>query len=259
MGAHADRSVAFRQLGFSLRFAWGTDGARGVAGPQDVIVVVDVLRFSTAVSVAADQGTAVIPYRWRDPSAADVARERRAVLAASRQEEEPGRSQPGLSPAALRRAEVPERLLLPSPNGGTIVHELGQRSLAVASLRNATAVAEWAAAEVAANPAAGVTVVAAGEYWSGGGLRPAAEDLWGAGAVVQALSPKLPGPASPEALDAAVAFQRVEKHLHPSLRRTGSGRELEMIGFDEDVEIAAEYDESRVVPVLEGDALVGRG
>ncbi|WP_260850992.1 hypothetical protein [Rhodococcus sp. WB9] len=33
-----------------------------------------------------------------------------------------------------------------------------------------------------------VSVIAAGEKWPGGELRPAIEDLWGAGAVLSALS-----------------------------------------------------------------------
>ena len=55
-----------------------------------------------------------------------------------------------------------------------------------ASLRNAAAVASWIAREHDADDTV-VAVVAAGERWPDGTLRPAVEDLWGAGAVLAAL------------------------------------------------------------------------
>ena len=86
-----------------------------------------------------------------------------------------------LSPNTIRRTAAPRRLVLPSPNGSTISFELGTGTgvCVGASLRNATAVADWIARHCTSTSV--VSVIAAGEKWPGGELRPAIEDLWGGG------------------------------------------------------------------------------
>ena len=94
-------------------------------------------------------------------------------------------------------------------------------------------------------------MVAAGERWPDGSLRPAVEDLWGAGAVLGALERDA---MSPEARVAASAYAEVRSDLASELRDCASGRELVEAGFGRDVEIAADVDVSSVVPVLHEDA-----
>lgn len=60
---------AHRQSAYALCFEWGLVGAREVAPGCDIAVVVDVLSFTTTVTVAVERGTRVYPYRWRDESA----------------------------------------------------------------------------------------------------------------------------------------------------------------------------------------------
>jgi 2-phosphosulfolactate phosphatase len=96
-------------------------------------------------------------------------------------------------------------------------------------------------------------VVAAGERWPDGELRPAVEDLWGAGAVLAQLGET---GLSPEATAAVAAFRSVEGRLTDELRESASGRELVEDGFATDVDVAAAYGVSGVVPVLVGDAFV---
>ena len=102
-------------------------------------------------------------------------------------------------------------------------------------------------------PASTVSVVAAGERWPDGELRPAVEDLWGAGAVLGALGET---GASPEAAAAVAAFRAVADRLGDVLATCASGRELVDDGFAADVDLAAAYDVSEVAPVLYGDAFV---
>jgi hypothetical protein len=59
----------FDQSGFDARFDWGVEGVRHLVGACPVLVVVDVLSFSTAVDVAVGRGVSVFPYRWPDPGA----------------------------------------------------------------------------------------------------------------------------------------------------------------------------------------------
>src|SRR5690349_7910935 len=104
--------------GSRIRFEWGPTGAASVAAP--VTVVVDVLSFTTTLSVAVERGMTVYPFRWKDERARAYAAERDAVLARGRSVRE-GVS---LSPASVRAATGVERLVLPSPNGSAIAFGL---------------------------------------------------------------------------------------------------------------------------------------
>lgn len=114
------------QQSAAIRMDWGAAGAAAVGADADFAVVVDILSFSTAVSVALDRGTEVYPYRWRDASAARFAHQQNAVLAGERSEtrrEDASRvGAPGvsLSPASIRAAPAVRRLVLPSPNSSAL-------------------------------------------------------------------------------------------------------------------------------------------
>jgi 2-phosphosulfolactate phosphatase len=235
----------YAQDGFRVGFDWGPVGGQVVAG--NIVAVVDVLSFTTAVTVATDLGIDVYPYRWRDETAVAYAKQYDAALAVGRSEAGPG--EVSLSPVTIRRAQGIERLVLPSPNGSTIAHQLaesGAKVIAV-SLRNRVAAADWVNTRLHEDPALKVVAIAAGERWKDGSLRPAVEDLWGAGGFLAALD--VDG-FSPEARAAAAAFRDAETELPSLLRDCAGGRELTQYGFAEDVAIAAEVDSSRSVPVL---------
>ena len=158
-----------------------------------------------------------------------------------------------LSPATLASAPAPSKLVLPSPNGSSIAASFDGVVVACA-LRNFTAVADWLH-ERAGTPDEPVTVIASGERWPDGSLRPALEDLLGAGAVLSALDTMGGHVLSPEA-EAAVATFRGTTSVPDAVRCCASGLELSLGGFDADVEIAVELDASTAVPVLSGGAFV---
>ena len=210
-----------------------------------LVVVVDVLSFSTCVSVALDRGIEVVPARWRDEGAAALAEEHGAVLAGPR-----SGSGLSLSPASIRRAAGVQRLVLPSPNGATLSAELAQQGTVIAAcLRNASAVARACAVHLARGDDALIAVVAAGERWPDDSLRPAEEDVWGAGAILDALDRD--DLATPEASAARDAFRTAAARGLP-LEGLVSGRELVEQGFA----IAAELDASTSVPRLTGGRFV---
>jgi 2-phosphosulfolactate phosphatase len=158
-----------------------------------------------------------------------------------------------LSPASFVDVTGLDRVVLPSPNGSALAFALAEAGVTVvgACLRNARAVADVLGGWRASSPATRVSVVAAGERWPDGGLRPAVEDLWGAGAVLTGLE----GTAmSPEAAAAVAAYRAVEGRLDEVLPTCASGRELVEEGFGADVALAAAYDVSGVVPVLTDEA-----
>lgn len=236
-----------------MRCDWGPTGADAVGPGAVVVAVVDVLSFTSALTVAADRGIEVFPYRWRDERAVAFATRHRATLAVGRSQVRP--DQPvSLSPATIRAASGVHRLVLPSPNGSTIARRLAERGATVigVSLRNARAAAAWTAPRLGED--ATVAVIPAGERWgTDSSLRPAVEDLWGAGAFVAGLVDEGVGGLSPEAEAAAVAYRHVAPRIGAALRDCAGGRELIGYGFPEDVEIAAEAGTSDLVPVLDGD------
>ncbi|MDQ6656665.1 MAG: 2-phosphosulfolactate phosphatase [Actinomycetota bacterium] len=243
----------YAQTAAAVRFDWGVQGAIAISGGADVVVVVDVLSFSTALSVAIDAGVEVFPYRFRDASAASFAASKQAVLAVGRSEA--GTAGVSLSPLSVRAATLPGgslaergRLVLPSPNGSAIAKTLSERGSTVvgACLRNAPAVALWVQRHAGGTP---IAVVAAGERWPGDTLRPAVEDLWGAGAVMSALG----GIPSPEAAAAVAAYRLVARTLPESLAACASGRELIADGHGDEIGLAAESGTSAAVPVLQGE------
>src|SRR5690348_12506546 len=112
-------STWFVQHPYGVRFTWGPTGARELAPEAACLVVVDVLSFTTSVTVAVEAGTRVFPYPWRDGTAAAFARGKDAELAVGRRAAT-AQAPWSLSPAALRRAPHTPRIVLPSPNGSAI-------------------------------------------------------------------------------------------------------------------------------------------
>lgn len=238
----------FLQAGHGVRFEWGPTGAERLAADVACIVVVDVLSFTTSVTVAVESGTRVFPYRWRDATAAAFADRRGAELAVGRRMATAS-SPWSLSPAALRRAPFTARLVLPSPNGSAIAASAGESCVVAGALRNATATAHWLVSQGYGTADRPIAVIASGERWPDGSLRPAMEDLLGSGAIIAALSERLTGTLSPEAAVAAAGFHATPD-ISAAIAASSSGRELIGGGFAEDVMVATELDTCAAVPVL---------
>ena len=219
------------QAGFDPRLAWASEGGTLLAPVCPVLVVVDILRFTTAVEVATTNGAQVIPRRWPAREGPDGA----------------GPPLDSLSPVSLLAVPAGTQVGLASPNGATVSLALalaGAGALVLAGcLRNASAVA--AAARDLGRP---VGVVPAGERRPDGSLRPAVEDLIGAGAILHALG----GRPSPEARAAVAAFLDAAPDLPAALSTCVSGRELAARDLAADVRLAAAHDVSQTVPRLSG-------
>jgi 2-phosphosulfolactate phosphatase len=196
----------------------------------------------------------IFPYAWGDATAAEFARRNQAQLAVGRRTASTD-SPWSLSPASLRNAPFTARLVLPSPNGSAIsaAASAGGATVIAACLRNAKAVGRWLTGHGCGTPDQPISVIAAGERWPDGSLRPALEDLLGAGAVIAAMDEHRRGLLSPEA-EAARACFAATPDIASAVTESASGRELAEGGFADDVAIATEVDSSRIVPVLTGRA-----
>ncbi|KAB1149906.1 2-phosphosulfolactate phosphatase [Streptomyces luteolifulvus] len=258
------------QSGSGIRFEWGPAGASRLASEVACLVAVDVLSFTTAVSVAVGKGIRVLPFWWPAGAAPEVertgaakaaavyARQSGARLAVDRHAVTPA-SPWSLSPAHLRVAPFVARLVLPSPNGASIAAATPPGvQLVAACLRNTTAVGSWLTSRGYGTPQRPVAVIAAGEQWPDGGLRPALEDLLGAGAVISDLYAQGAGPLSAEAAAAKGSYEGTAD-IAGAVALSASGRRLAGGGFVEDVAIAAEEDACTVVPVRNGDGAFASG
>jgi 2-phosphosulfolactate phosphatase len=223
-----------------IRLEWGPTGAAAIVPGAEVLAVVDVLSFTTTLTVAVERGIRVLPFRWGAAEAAEAARRHDATLAIGRSRVA-GPGQVSLSPGTILRSTGLSRLVLPSPNGSAISALLADAGVPVigVSLRNAAAAAAWVGDRT-------VSVIAAGERWPDGSLRPAVEDFWGAGAFISALGS---AGCSVEARSAAVAYESIED-FDLALSACGSGRELIGLGFAADVAVAAAVGSSTTVPIL---------
>jgi 2-phosphosulfolactate phosphatase len=233
------------QSGFDVRFEWGESGLQALLGQVKTIAIFDVLSFTTCVSLACARGARVFPFPWKDERVTAFAAEKQALVAGPRWDTE-GYT---LSPASLTRLPRGATLVLPSPNGSHLSHLAAQSGAVFAgALRNVSALAARMRAE-----SAPIAVIAAGERWPDGRLRPCVEDMVGAGALIA----RLPGSLSPEAELARSAWEKAASSLERLLRGCASGIELAQRGFARDVALAAELDADAVAPVLQDGAFAG--
>ena len=87
----------FDQREYDVRFEWGLSGIEALSPGADVIIIVDVLSFTTCVDIVAGRGGFVYPYGDKLEALPDFAQSRDALFAA------PGRGHSAaysLSPSA---------------------------------------------------------------------------------------------------------------------------------------------------------------
>ena len=108
----------FSQDRFDVRLEWGLSAIDYLAKDADCAVIVDVMSFSTCVSLAIDNGARIYPWPWKDGSAIEYAIKIGAKTASpDRKFHSKGYS---LSPVSIRSISDGESLVLPSPNGSAI-------------------------------------------------------------------------------------------------------------------------------------------
>lgn len=209
----------FDQSRYQLRFEWGVAGLERLAA-SDIVVVVDVLRFSSTVidRVAAGESVPL------DAAAHAVSRNGAAVAA-----------------AAADFAPAPVILV-----GG----------LRNASAVAAAALAE----QQRRGARTSIAVIACGELPGRDEAAPrfAVEDLLGAGAVIDALGALGLDHTSPEAAAACEAFRGLRGATRHLLTASGSGQDCIDRGAHDEVLAAAAVDASASVPVLRGGVFVAR-
>ena len=200
----------FDQSTYQVRLEWGVDGLRRLA-QADVVVVVDVLRFSTTVIGAIERGeeypldAAARAISINGAPVAEAAAEAAAIVMLG----------------ALRNA---------SAVAAAVLAEQERRA-------ERTSVAIIAAGERTGRE-------------PGASVRFAVEDHLGAGAIIDALGNLGIDHTSPEAAVAAESFRALRGAVKHLVSASGSGRELIAAERSDDLIAATALDAASVVPVL---------
>lgn len=249
--------TVYEQDGYDVRLEWGMDGVAALGRGCAVLVVIDVLVFTTSVDIVLGRGGRVLPLAWHDERAREAARAAGATLTPSGLtgiedsagiKADPAAKSWSLRPSSLVALPAGEFLGISSPNGATLSAAAAKTGATVFAgcLRNASAVAAAAAQAADGRP---IGVLPAGERWrtsENKPLRPSIEDWLGAGAVCAALT----GTRSPEADLAATSFLAVRDRIGQVLTDSVSGRELFAAGVPDDVALASDVDASTATPLL---------
>ncbi len=252
-------SLFYDQVPYDIKVEWGPKGARKAAERGEIVIIVDVLSFSSTVVTAVQHKARVYPFAPPiNENAKAFARRVDAELVRGRAEalREGGHS---LSPLSFSSADAGRGFVLCSLNGAACTTIAAQvPALLIGSLLNAAAVAE-AAERLRQELQRSVTVIPCGELWPDTGplqhLRPGIEDYLGAGMILSRLS----GSKSPEAEVCLGAYRSSESRLSELIWDCASGRELRERGYEDDVTYCCQADICRAVPLLREDRFENAG
>jgi len=237
----------FSQGKFEIRLEWGLSALDNLSSEIDCAVIVDVMSFSTCVSLAINNGASIYPYPWKDASAIEYGTTLGARTARlDRRFSGEGYS---LSPASIKNISEGEKLVLPSPNGSAISFKAKDLGIAVFSgcFRNIIATAN------ACRAFERILLIPCGERWPNDSLRPCIEDYVAAGGIIAGIGREN---YSPEAQAAVAVWQHYQKQNLAPLRECSSALELIQRGYDQDVDLCLERDKSEKACRLWGDAFI---
>ncbi|RSD26662.1 2-phosphosulfolactate phosphatase [Mesobacillus subterraneus] len=240
----------FSQAPFKVKMEWGRRGAREASERGDIVIIVDVLSFSSTVVSALKSRAVIFPYppdldgkKFAESIDAEYILGRSEAARAGR---------PTLSPVSFSEVHRNKRYVLSSLNGAHCCWIVSRvPALLTGSLLNASAAAA-AAEKLQQETGAAITVVPCGEMWNDvreneSSLRPSVEDYLGAGAIISRMN----GEKSPEAEVCAAAFNGSAGRMKDLVWECGSGRELRERGFAEDVRYCSQLDITDTVPIMD--------
>jgi 2-phosphosulfolactate phosphatase len=243
----------FDQSPFQCRMDWSTRGVEGASKRGDIIIVIDVLRFSSAIVNAVHNRTTIYPF----PRTGDIVEYGKLVgaevyILESYVAKKMGL--PSLSVTSYNESHKGKRYVLSSINGATCTKAATEKCvILIGCLLNITAVAN-AANKLRKETGANITVIACGERWNSPSdeykeLRPGIEDYLVAGAILK----KLEGTKSPEAKVCISAYKGSRPEMIELIMDSGSSRELLYIDFADDVKFSCQLDVFKDVPILVKD------
>lgn len=245
----------FNQEPFACRVEWGIRGAREAAERGDIIIIVDVLSFSSTVISALRYGAIIYPYPPNLDGKSYAEKVEADFILGRAESARIGK--PTLSPITFNQEHSNKKYVLSSLNGAFCTWVATKvPALLIGALLNASSVAS-VANRLRLQSKSNITVVPCGEQWNDvkeheNSLRPSIEDYLGAGAILSYLE----GEKSPEVEVCIGAFQNVKHKIKEIIWECGSGRELRIKGFEKDVKHCSRLNVYQTVPILLNDHFV---
>ncbi|WP_332698629.1 2-phosphosulfolactate phosphatase [Halalkalibacter lacteus] len=245
----------FNQSPYDIRIEWGRRGAREAAEREDIVIIVDVLSFSSTVISALRYGARIYPYP-PNLDGSEYAKKVGAEFILGRAEAAKI-GKPTLSPVSFNKEHSKKKYVMSSLNGAFCTWISSKvPALLIGSLINASSVAS-VANRLKLETKVNITVVPCGEQWSDvreneDTLRPSIEDYLGAGAILSYLD----GERSPETEVCIGAFHNAKPRINELIWECGSGRELRERGFEGDVKHCGRLNVYQTVPILYKDHFV---
>ncbi len=223
---------------------FGTPGMRQAIADGDIPVIVDVLRFSSAVTTAVANGFTIIPAGTRR-EALRAARLTDAVVSGPTEQ-----ARFSLSPLDYLHRHPTGEVIIVSPNGAALARMLGGGAGFVACFLNARA-AGHTLSRVSQETGRGIALIAAGEATEDqeGDLehrRFAVEDYLGCGAILAELA----GEETAEAGVCHRAFDASSPELLDLIRNSQSGRYLVERGQERDIAHCVQRNIYDALPVI---------
>lgn len=236
-----------------IHIDWSTDGLQFALKSNDIVIIVDTLRFSSAVVTAVAHGFTVYPVA-DERKGRELAASVGAVMAGK-----PGKARYSLSPRSfLDRERAGTVVVLYSPNGAVCASHIQHNDTAyIGCFLNARAVAQHLRACVDTTDR-NVTMLACGEqrafasgeriiYVKEDGQRVfAVEDYLACGAIISFIDMD----KTAEATICEATFRATRDHLLELMLGSFSGRYLNDKGLAADVEHAAQINLYDTVPVV---------
>lgn len=233
-----------------VKLDWGTEGLEFALKNKDIVVIVDAIRFSSAVVTAVANGFTIYPVSDFEKGK-KLAKSIGAELSGKS-----GKAKYSLSPASFLKKAENKEIVLCSPNGARCSEMVKDNIGAVGSFLNAKAVGKWAT-KTAKEKKCDVTLIAAGEQRvieSGGAVYVeetpnkvfAIEDYLGCGAIISYIDLD----KSSEAEVCELAFKASKHKLRDLLMNSISGKYLIQKNLAQDVEDVAKLNYYDVVPKI---------
>lgn len=237
-----------------MHLDWGVDGIRFALKNRDIVVIVDTLRFSTAVVTAVAQGFTIYPVCDHESGKA-LAEQVNAEIAGRS-----GEARFSISPHSYLNASAEDnrKVVLFSPNGATCSTLAGKDdTVYIGCLLNARAIGMYLS-KIARERGQDVTIVAAGEqraidtgerivYDTRAGYPVfAVEDYLGCGAIIRYARLH----KSAEARVCETTYRASHKEMVGYLLESFSGRYLVQNDLEQDVRHAAQLNVYDVIPIV---------
>ncbi|MFD0710519.1 2-phosphosulfolactate phosphatase [Paenibacillus sp. GCM10027626] len=245
----------FDQSPFEVKLEWGQKGARIASDRGDIVIIVDVLSFSSTVVTAVEYGAEIYPYPPPINDDAKAYADRIGAKMVWGRAESIKYDGHSLSPLSFTASDKGQKFIMCSLNGAACSRIASKvPALLVGCPLNATAVVNKAN-YLRTKLKSDITVIACGEKWPDAAdseyqLRPGIEDYLGAGMILA----KLNGSKSSEAEVCIGAYEYSKNKLAELIWDSTSGRELRERGYGQDVIHCSQVDYSAIVPVLCGDS-----